>query len=147
MQQCGKTYLCGMPIEARLRDHGLRVTAARKAVLGLLMRSAHALAQHDVEEALPGLADRVTLFRILQAFEEAGLAHRVMDGQGVARYASCASSCDAHQHTDAHAHFRCTDCGAVYCMEEVALPKVSVPKGFKLKGSHLDLEGSCRHCT
>lgn len=140
-------YLCTMQLEQRLRSHGLRVTQPRLAVLELLLRSAHAMSQQDVEAALPGLADRVTLFRILQAFEDAGLAHRVMDPKGVARFASCASGCSEHKHTDAHAHFRCTDCGAIYCLDDVELPTVKVPKGFRLKESHLDLEGSCRHCA
>lgn len=136
-----------MAPEERLRHHGLRITTARKAVLSLLEGSPHALAQHDVSTALPGLADRVTLFRILQAFEEAGIVHKVMDAHGVARYAVCPSGCDAHHHADSHAHFHCTDCGAVYCMEDVELPKVKLPKGFRLKESHLELEGNCGKCA
>lgn len=136
-----------MSTEALLRAHGLRVTATRVAVLELLQHSEKALSQQDVESALPGIADRVTLFRVLQAFDEAGLAHRVMDHQGVACYATCDNGCEAHRHNDAHAHFRCTDCGAVYCLDDVVLPKVKVPKGFKLKESHLEVEGSCSQCA
>ncbi|MCW5897903.1 MAG: transcriptional repressor [Flavobacteriales bacterium] len=136
-----------MDTASLLREHGLRVTDARLAVLELLQGSPRALAQHDVESALPGLADRVTLFRVLQAFEEAGLAHRVMDAEGVACYAACADGCDTHRHQDTHAHFRCVGCGAVYCLEQVTMPAVKLPKGFKLTGSHLDLEGRCKGCA
>jgi len=136
-----------MDNEHRLRDHGLRVTSTRLAVLDLLQHSVKALSQGDVERALPDQADRVTLFRVLQNFEEAGLAHRVMDAHGVARYASCDSTCSSGHHHDVHAHFRCTDCGDVYCLEAVPLPQVKVPKGFKLKESHLELEGSCKACA
>ena len=117
------------------------------AVLDLLQSSNKALSQSDVERALPAQADRVTLFRVLQAFEEAGLAHRVLDTYGVARYATCTTSCSSGQHHDVHAHFHCVDCGAVYCLETVPLPDVKVPKGFTLKDSHLELEGSCRACA
>lgn len=130
-----------------IKRHGLRITNTRMAVLDLLRNSSRALAQQDVERSLPGIADRVTLYRVLQAFEEAGLAHKVLDGQGTACYAICAADCDAHRHSDAHAHFRCTMCGSVYCLDDVQLPKVSVPKGFKVKESHLELEGSCKECT
>ncbi len=131
----------------KLRAHGLRITDTRLAILDLLQKSGKALAQADVERAMPDQADRVTLFRVLQAFEEAGLAHRVLDSYGVARYAACTPSCSSDHHQDVHAHFRCTDCGDVYCLESVELPKVKVPKGFKLKDSHLDLEGSCKACA
>jgi Fur family ferric uptake transcriptional regulator len=147
VQHSGINYLCTMTNEERLRNHGLRVTDTRMAVLDLLQRSSKALSQADVERALPEQADRVTLFRVLQAFEENGLAHRVQDTKGVARYASCAPGCSTHKHHDVHAHFRCTDCGDVYCLESVTLPKVSIPKGFTLKESHLQLEGSCKACA
>ena len=136
-----------MDSRERLRAHHLRVTDTRVAVLDLLHGSEKALSQGDVERALPDQADRVTLFRVLQAFEEAGLAHRVMDAHGVARYASCAATCSSGHHHDVHAHFRCTDCGGIYCLEAVPLPHVKVPKGFRLKDSHLELEGSCKACA
>ncbi len=136
-----------MDTSSLLREHGLRVTDARVAVLELLQGSTRALAQHDVEAALPGTADRVTLFRVLQAFEEVGLAHKVMDASGVACYAACKAGCDTHRHKDTHAHFRCSECGAVFCLEHVELPKVKLPAGFKLRESHLELEGMCKGCV
>lgn len=136
-----------MDNKALLRQHGLRITDTRLAILSLLQKSSKALSQADVERSLPEMADRVTLFRVLQAFEEAGLAHKVMDSHGVARYATCAPSCTSGHHHDSHAHFHCTACGDVYCLEDVELPKVKMPKGFKQKESHLEVEGSCPSCT
>ena len=65
VQHSGINYLCTMTNEERLRNHGLRVTDTRMAVLDLLQRSSKALSQADVERALPEQADRVTLFRVL----------------------------------------------------------------------------------
>ncbi|MBX2979046.1 MAG: transcriptional repressor [Flavobacteriales bacterium] len=136
-----------MDNKALLHKHGLRITDTRLAVLSLLQNSSKALSQSDVERSLPQQADRVTLFRVLQAFEDAGLAHKVMDAHGVARYASCAPTCSTEQHQDSHAHFHCTQCGDVYCLEDVELPKVKVPKGFKQQESHLEVEGRCAACA
>jgi len=141
------TYLCVVNSRELLKHHGLRITNTRVAVLDLLRNSPRALAQQDVERSLPGIADRVTLYRVLQAFEEVGLAHKVLDGQGTSCYAICVADCDTHKHSDTHAHFRCNTCGSVYCLDDVQLPKVSVPKGFHLKVSHLELEGSCNNCA
>jgi len=93
------------------------------------------------------MAGRVSLYRVLQVFEEAGLAHKVLDGQGTACHAICAVGCDTHRHSDTHAHFRCTTCGAIYCLNDVQLPKVGVPKGFRLKEIRMDVEGSCKECS
>ncbi len=136
-----------MSVEEHLRSHGLRVTSIRKDVLDLLQRSDRALSQADVERALPDRADRVTLFRVLQSFEEAGLAHRVMDVQGTSHYASCSKECNAHAHHDVHAHFRCNRCSSVFCLERVTLPEVTVPTGFVVTSSRIELEGRCRGCA
>ncbi|MBL7981208.1 MAG: transcriptional repressor [Flavobacteriales bacterium] len=136
-----------MSLDEQLRSHGLRVTGIRRDVLDLLQRSDRALSHADVERALPERADRVTLFRVLQSFEDAGLAHRVLDVQGTSRYASCSTECDAHAHHDVHAHFRCTACSGVFCLERVALPEVNVPKGFTVTASRLELEGRCSSCA
>lgn len=135
-----------MTIEERLRSRGLRVTDIRRDVLHLLQESDRALSQSDVERALPDLADRVTLFRVLHNFEEAGLVHRVIDPQGVSRYATCAASCSAHEHHDLHAHFRCVNCDGVFCLQGVELPAAKVPKGFTVQEVHLELVGRCATC-
>jgi len=136
-----------MGTREQLKAHGLRVTETRVAVLGLIQKSPRALSQQDVEQALPSGADRVTLFRVLKDLEEAGLAHRVLDSKGVSCYAACSTGCTSETHHDAHAHFRCVDCGSVYCLEPVTLPKVRVPRGFRITGGHLDLEGHCAGCA
>jgi Fur family ferric uptake transcriptional regulator len=136
-----------MSLDEQLRSHGLRVTGIRKDVLELLQRSDRALSHADVERALPERADRVTLFRVLQSFEDAGLAHRVLDVQGVSRYATCTENCTAHEHHDMHAHFRCTGCAGVFCLDEVPMPEVKLPNGFRLVESHLELVGTCKSCT
>jgi Fur family ferric uptake transcriptional regulator len=133
-------------IDERLRSKGLRVMEIRRDVLGLLQQSDRALSQADVERALPDLADRVTLFRVLHNFEEAGLVHRVIDPQGVSRYATCAPTCSAHDHHDLHAHFRCTACDGVFCVTGLEQPAAVVPKGFTVHEVHIELVGRCATC-
>lgn len=129
-----------------LRHHGLRVTALRLDLLRVLRTSDRALTQQDVEGLLRVEADRVSIFRSLNAFEEAGVVHRVLDGRGTSCFARCGDRCGHGHHDDPHAHFRCTTCGHVFCLETVELPRVPLPRGFKLKAGHLDLEGTCRQC-
>lgn len=129
-----------------LRHHRLRVTALRLDMLKILRGTARALTHLELESRLTVSADRVSIFRSLNAFEEAGLVHRVLDGRGTSCFAPCGDTCGHGHHTDAHAHFRCTDCGHVFCLEAVELPHVALPRGFKLTSGHVDLAGTCKSC-
>lgn len=140
-------YFCAMTVSELLRSKGFRVTTLRSELLTLLQQSDRALTQVEVEERLTSAVDRVTVFRALNAFEEAGLAHRVLDGAGTSCFAACASACEHGRHKDAHAHFHCRTCGSVFCLPTVELPKVKVPRGFKMEYGQLELQGTCKACT
>jgi len=129
-----------------LHHHQLRVTALRLELLRHLRTSDRALTHQELEARLTVSADRVSIFRSLNAFVEAGLVHRVLDGRGTSCFAPCGDACGHGHHNDAHAHFRCDACGGVFCLEAVELPAVSLPRGFKLKGGHVELEGTCKTC-
>jgi len=129
-----------------LRHHDLRVTALRLDLLRILRGSERALTHLEVESQLKVEADRVSVFRSLNAFEEAGLVHRVLDARGTSCFAPCGDACGHGHHNDEHAHFRCNTCGHVFCLEAVELPEVSLPQGFKLTSGHLQLEGICKSC-
>ncbi len=129
-----------------LHHHGLRATNLRLELLRLLRASDRALTHQELEAGLKVEADRVSIFRSLNAFEEAGVVHRVLDGRGTSCFARCGTDCGHGDHNDAHAHFRCNGCGHVYCLDAVELPSVSLPRGFKLAKSHLELDGTCKAC-
>jgi Fur family ferric uptake transcriptional regulator len=128
----------------RIRALGARVTPARLAVLCLLEGAERALSHHDVGAALAGSdIDRVTLYRVLDWLVESGLAHRVTDAQRVFRYSLAAPGAPAHDH---HAHFRCEDCGKVFCLDDVQIAQPALPKGFSAKLVALSVTGQCAHC-
>lgn len=129
-----------------LRHHQLRVTALRLDMLRILRASDRALTHQELERLLKVEADRVSIFRSLNTFEEAGLVHRVLDGRGTSCFAPCGGACGHGHHNDVHAHFRCNTCGHVFCLEAVELPRVSLPRGFKLASGHVDLAGTCKSC-
>lgn len=136
-----------MDVAELLRSKGFRVTALRTELLTLLQRSDRALTQVEVEDRLTAAVDRVTVFRALNAFEEAGIVHRVLDGSGTSCFAACASDCEHGHHKDAHAHFHCRTCGSVYCLPTVEMPRVKVPRGFNVEQGQLELLGTCKACA
>ena len=132
--------------EALLERHRLKKTAPRLRVLSMLTAKNVATSQPDLESVMEDI-DRVTLYRILNAFEEKGIIHKVFDLNGTANYAMCSSNCEENHHHDEHLHFNCTSCNNVYCLDELDLPPIKLPNGFKPEGFTLYATGLCPKCS
>lgn len=126
-----------------IRRTGARATPARVRVLRLLRMVPAALTHHEIEQAIGDLpVDRVTLYRVLDWLVESGLAHRNADAQRVFRFSAAAIG----EHS-AHTHFRCENCGRVFCLDAAPPAPPSLPEGFSLSHLELDLRGRCAGCT
>jgi len=132
--------------EALLEKHHLKKTAPRLKVLSMLAAKNVATSQPDLEGVMDDI-DRVTLYRILNAFEEKGIIHKVFDLNGTANYAMCSSNCGENHHHDEHLHFNCTNCKNVYCLDDLHLPAINLPRGFKPEGFTLYASGLCPKCN
>jgi len=133
-------------ISQTLTRHGLRQTAVRRAVLQVVAASPFALSGSEIEAQLPADTDRITLYRTLKSFEENGLIHRVADTSDVVRYAACSMECSAHEHFDNHVHFKCSSCQHIFCLNQVAVPAVTLPARFAVATRDYLLGGVCREC-
>jgi Fur family ferric uptake transcriptional regulator len=132
--------------EDMLDKHQLKKTAPRLRVLSMMYSKNTATSQPDLENVMHDI-DRVTLYRILNIFEEKGIIHKVFDLDGTANYAVCHSDCHAHHHHDEHVHFNCTVCKNVYCLNELSLPSITLPDGFKSESFTLYASGLCPKCN
>ena len=132
--------------EELLERHHLKKTGPRLKVLSMLAAKNVATSQPDLESVMMDI-DRVTLYRILSAFEEKGIIHKVFDLNGTANYAMCSSNCGENHHNDEHLHFNCTVCKNVYCLDELDLPPIKLPKGFESEGFTLYASGLCPKCN
>lgn len=133
-------------LAAVLRAAGLRATPARLAVLRLLREARTPLAHAEIERRLAreeAPPDRVTLYRVLEAFVAAGLVAKAVDRRGVARFSAFATQAQ-HQ---AHVHFHCTGCGGVFCLKDAPPPPPKLPRGFRLETAEYDLSGICARCA
>ncbi len=136
------------PAKNILNTHQLRITQSRMDVLSLFMDRKVALSQPEIEDEMQGQCDRVTIYRTLATFLEKGLVHKVLDDAGAAKYALCAGGCEAttsHHHN--HVHFKCADCGQTLCINDVHVPVISLPKGFRVSEQNVLLQGTCPVCT
>lgn len=135
-----------MDLSKQIREKGLKATPARLNVIELLGSNNQAYAHADLESIFKDM-DRVTLYRVLNDFEVAGLVHKIIDTEGVTRFALCSHECPDKHHTDSHVHFNCQACNKMFCLEHVQVPNIKMPAGFKTIGLNTVVYGLCKNCN
>lgn len=151
------------PLDAartRLREAGLRCTAARLAVLAHLMEATGPKTHAEVSDSLADRGfDRTTIYRNLTELTEATIVSRVELGDHVWRF----ELRRAGTHGQDHPHFLCTTCGEVSCLDDVDVaitpkPVAAAPKSKPRRGgpsggqvtigtvTEVLLKGRCDNC-
>ncbi|GAB1394335.1 Fur family transcriptional regulator [Rhodocyclaceae bacterium] len=130
-----------------IRSAGVKVTRGRVRVFDALQAAQQPLSHADLEAQL-GMTDstpfdRVTLYRILDSLVACGLALKAVDTRGVFRFSATGTQ---RQH-DGHVHFRCTDCGGVFCLKAAPPAPPKLPRGFRLAHVEYDIRGTCAQCA
>jgi len=144
-----------------LRGAGLRATPVRLEVMRLLDAARSPLNAQEIAERLPGKsADRVTVYRTLNSFVEAGLAHKLDPGDRIYRFSllptlepgseqgaprggakGTAPGSEGSGRPGAppppapeHPHLVCAQCGTVECLADAEIVLHSrVPAAGKLR--------------
>ncbi len=131
-----------------LRGQGLRITAARRVVCSIIARdhSKHltAAAIVDQVEADPSAkADQSTVYRTLDALEEAGLLAHSHLGHGAAVYHLASEA--------AHQHVVCSRCGETASVPAAGLSEwlgeLQRSTGFLVDPTHFAVTGLCAACV
>ncbi len=119
-------------------------TECRQAVLKVLLKAHRPLKQEQIAQHLGKKRfDKVTIYRTLESFCDAGLVHRAFM-QKRAWYFESAQDCTESQ---CHPHFTCTSCGHTHCLTGITPPLVKSPhKGFIIRHQEVRLEGLCPAC-
>lgn len=129
-----------------LKKNQLSVTAGRKKILELFLKSPGALAHADIEKNTDAAFDRVTVYRTLQTFVDKGIIHNIPTTDNSIVYALCKDDCEQGHHHDNHVHFTCDHCGKIICLDDVIVPEVKLPFGFKPKHAEMVVNGTCGDC-
>jgi Fur family ferric uptake transcriptional regulator len=90
--------------------------------------------------------DRVTIYRTLQTFVDKGIIHTIPTADNSIMYALCKETCSEGHHHDDHVHFLCEECGTTYCLDNVTIPQVTIPKGFSVHQTNVLVNGICKNC-
>lgn len=133
--------------EKILKHHDLRITQIRMDILQHFQKNKNALSHADLEGSFNTKFDRVTIYRTLTSFMEKGLLHKISDDSGIAKYALCHHEGIDHSHNDDHVHFKCRKCEKIECMHSIEIPKLHLPKKYKVENANLLIEGICAGCN
>ena len=134
-----------MDYKKLLNQFKLKSTPCRSEVLLLLSKHEHALSHADIEQQVDKSFDRVTVYRTLKTFLDKGLIHKVLDDEGVSKYALC-NECSKEHHNHEHVHFKCEYCGQTQCLDNISIPEINLPSGFQAKEKNLLIQGICDQC-
>lgn len=134
----------------KLKDSGLRMTQSRMKILDVLSQTEMALSPSELFAELKlkfkkENFDRVTVYRILEKFEELEIVHPVGDG----KYIYCAHQACAH---DKHFIAICDRCRKVQEVGGEAKPLkilstfLEEEAGFKMTNDSIVIRGLCAKC-
>lgn len=134
-------------LTAKLRKHARKITAPRQAILEVLRRHQHPLANREIHEALGSQGcDLATVYRNLHTLEGMGLVRRYDFGDGTARFELVPEGDDGHHH-----HLICTRCALIVEVEECFPPELeralAQRHGFSGITHRLEFFGLCRRCA
>lgn len=131
--------------KAELHNADLKVTPARLGVLAALEHAdkpldivtlINYLQKHDIK------ADRVTVFRIINALKEKGLIKSIQFHERKLRY-EYARRLDHH-------HFICENCGEIEnvmdCNVDSLVKNIKKKRGLLIKNHNLEFFGLCPRC-
>jgi Fe2+ or Zn2+ uptake regulation protein len=129
-----------------LREHGLRTTRPRLAVLAVLIAACRPLSAPELIAILASTGiDFTTVYRALDIFVSEEIARAVGTLQPGRRF-------EIHAPFGApsfHPHVQCRRCGIMACLEQGLLPAPALPFdhcGFLVERTDLYLLGWCAEC-
>jgi Fur family ferric uptake transcriptional regulator len=127
-----------------LRQHGLRVTRPRLAVLEILTQGGH-LEVDDIARQVRGRIDSVStqaVYDVLGALSRAGLARRIEPAGSPARFEARVG--------DNHHHIVCRSCGLIEDVDCVVGERPcltpSTDNGFEVDEAEVTFWGLCPSC-
>ncbi len=130
-------------IDDKLREHGVRSTVPRRAVLNAAQRrGARFNAEEIYTELRPAGVGRATVFRTLDLLVDMGLLQRLHTDRHCSTYTVCGP--------DHHHHLVCVRCADVVeisaAAAERAVRAIARDAGYELDSHLLEIRGICPQC-
>lgn len=130
-------------IYKKLQKNGQRITTGKQKVINVLSDNMdYMLSASIIKEKLrTDKPDKATVYRILQAFKEAGVIELLIDSNGVTKYKLC--------ETKPHHHMICTSCGKIinFPCNGNFWKNFVIENNFKEESHKIEIYGKCSDCN
>jgi Fur family ferric uptake transcriptional regulator len=129
-----------------LKASKLHKTPQRVAVLDALINSGAPLNVNDIlnKICVNQKINKVTVYRILSSFKNAGIIREIETGQSTHFYEM------ACHHNPVHPHFNCCLCGTVACMAPLTLSQTwewfAKAHSYSIDHININIKGVCDQC-
>lgn len=125
-----------------LYHHNLKRTSCREGIIEVMMSATQALSENEIRDMLPGQYDRSTFYRSFKTLQEFKILHKIVVDNQLVKYALDNSITQKK----AHAHFYCSRCQAVLCLQSVAVQDIQLPDGYSGMETEIIVKGICAVC-
>lgn len=117
--------------------------ACRDGIVQILLQADKALSEAEIKTQLADRFDRTSFYRTFKKLTENGVIHRVVVDKGLTKYALTI----APNKTEQHAHFYCTTCSKVVCVD-YKIPNIQNHLfGHQIESVDIILKGTCVDCN
>lgn len=137
-------------VETRLREHDIRFTKGRRAVVDALARASGPMSAAELDDELGAEVPLSSIYRTLSVLEDAGVVAHHLGAKGMTRF-ELAEWLTGHHH-----HLVCLDCGSVSDIDIPTSKEESVRSlvsdiaalaSFSATDHALEIEGRCARCA
>lgn len=132
-------------IEGLLEQHGIKLTANRILIAKIMSTLDYPISMKELETMLLTM-DKSSIFRTLSHFKSHHLVHQMEDGNDIVRYELC-HSLNKETDEDIHVHFYCEHCHRTFCLNEISVPQVNLPVGYRQTAVNYMIKGICPDCS
>lgn len=129
-----------------LLQHNLKKTSPRLAMIEALQSSGLPLSEQEISELMGSHYDRTTFFRSMQVLVDSEIIHRIVVDKLLVKYALNHFE-KTNKHQGDHAHFFCSSCKKLICLEEIHPGPYRLPAGFQTQESEVIIKGLCNKCS
>lgn len=137
-------------VETRLREHDIRFTNGRRAVVGALAGASGPMSAAELDAELGDEVPLSSIYRTLSVLEDAGVVAHHLGAKGLTRF-ELAEWLMGHHH-----HLVCVDCGSVADIDiptskeesvRCLVSEIAALASFSATDHALEIEGRCARCA
>lgn len=131
-----------MTPENILHRHQLKRTGCREGILEIIIKARNPLSENEIRERLSVNFDRTTFYRSFKTLLEHNILHKIVVDNQLVKFGIGYTD---HNENN-HAHFYCTACKNVNCLDSINLNLPILPKGYSLYETEIIMKGLCPQC-